>query len=112
MIIISFVKASGDDVVYHNTVLSYVQAALAAVSATPSQPQLARFYIHSMKMIGKRLVSLTPQVQSMRSLEASELTYLPPENVRKLWVQGEKIILCQRPTFAADVFSFGYYVAK
>ena len=52
-------------------------------------------------------ISLTPQVQSMRSLEASELMYLTPENVRKLWVQGEKIILCQRPTFAADVFSFG-----
>ena len=52
-------------------------------------------------------ISVTPQVQSTRNLEASELTYLPPENMRRLWVRGEEIILCQRPTFAADVFSFG-----
>jgi len=33
-----------------------LQAAFAAVSATPSQPQLARFYIHTMRTIAKRLV--------------------------------------------------------
>ena len=33
-----------------------LQAAFAAVSATPSQPQLARFYIYTMRTIAKRLV--------------------------------------------------------
>ena len=35
---------------------SHMQAAIAALSVTPSQPQLSRFYIHTMKTISKRLV--------------------------------------------------------
>jgi len=33
-----------------------LQAALAVLSATPSQPHLSRFYIHTVRTIGKRLV--------------------------------------------------------
>ncbi len=33
-----------------------LQAATTALCTTPAQPQLARFYIHTMKTISKRLV--------------------------------------------------------
>ncbi|CAI8024688.1 Ribonuclease P protein subunit p21 [Geodia barretti] len=32
------------------------QASLAVLSANPSHPQLSRFYVHTMKNVGKRLV--------------------------------------------------------
>ena len=35
---------------------SLLQAALAALSATPSQPQLCRFYVRTLRTISKRLV--------------------------------------------------------
>lgn len=36
--------------------IQILQAALAALSATPSQPQLSRFYIRTMKTVGTRMV--------------------------------------------------------
>ena len=47
---------SGAALTFFKYALSPVQASMAVLSANPAHPELSRFYVHTMRSVGKRLV--------------------------------------------------------
>lgn len=54
-------------------------------------------------------ISITPHTRSVRNLKPDDLTSLPPECMRYLYLEedGRRMVLDSRPTFPEDIFAFG-----